>query len=105
MKMCIYHISKATVSIGKTKKAQKSTISTMSTPINKRSDDRIMLLLRAIPMPIENPTSPFLYSFFTGLKKVRNSMGTEKKSKNAPLKALKYLRIEKGACPNQKARI
>lgn len=39
--------------------------------------------LTAIPMPIENPTKPSRYSFFSGLKKVWIRIGREKSWKKA----------------------
>jgi hypothetical protein len=105
MKIHNYSTSKATVSNGKAKNPQNRAASIRRTPENKTSEVKIMQLLTKIPIAIENPTKPFLYSFFTGLKKVRSNMGTEKKSKNAPLNILKYFRIENGACPNQNPRI
>jgi len=36
---------------------------------------------RKIPKTIEKRTSPFLYSFFNGLKKVCSKSGTEKRCK------------------------
>lgn len=36
-----------------------------------------------IPIPIENPTKPFLYSFFIGQKNVRIKSGKENSCKNA----------------------
>ena len=82
-------MSNATVIIGKTKNPNRRSISNTNTPTNKISEAKIIQLLTTIPIPIENPTSPLRYSFLTGLKKVCSSIGTEKKLKNALLKALK----------------
>lgn len=39
---------------------------------------KIKTLFMKIPIPIENPTKPFLYSFLTGLKKVLINKGKER---------------------------
>lgn len=54
-----------------------------------------------MPIPIEKPTSPSLYSFFRGLKKVRISSGRENSSKNALLICPKYLISRTGDSRNQ----
>ena len=57
-----------------------------------------------IPIPIENPTSPFRYSFFQGLKYVFNKRGKENNCKNALLKEAKKETSHLGASKNQNFR-
>ncbi len=54
-----------------------------------------------IAMPIENPTSPSLYSLFHGLRNVRTKSGREKSCKNAVLTDIKYAISPRGASKNQ----
>ena len=54
-------------------------------------------VLIKIPIPMENPTKPFRYSFFSGLKKVLMKVGSEKRTKKASLRERKNLRIPTGA--------
>ena len=53
---------------------KSSSIRNTSTKNNERP---IKKDFRNIPKTMENKTSPFLYSFFRGLKKVLKSKGTE----------------------------
>ncbi len=57
----------------------------------------IKRLLITIPMKMENPIKPCLYSFFQGLKKVFNIRGKEKALKKALSKEIKNLTIFFGA--------
>lgn len=64
---------------------------------NKNKSKRIKKVLINIPIPIEKTTSPSLYSFFKGLKKVFKNKGREKRFKNALFKELKNNKIPIGA--------
>lgn len=83
--------------MGQRRKLINNKISTKISPANIIISAKINIDLKIIPINIENPTNPFLYSFFQGLKKVFNIRVTEK----SPIKALfrdkKNLRSEMGA--------
>lgn len=64
----------------------------------------IKILLIAIPMPIENPTKPRLYSFLMGIKNVLRSNGSERSCRNERLKEEKKAIISRGASKNQNLR-
>jgi hypothetical protein len=64
----------------------------------------ISKLLTIIPIALEKPTNPSLYSFFSGLKNVFKSSGSEKSWKNALLSDWKKPSIEAGASIYQNLR-
>lgn len=55
-----------------------------------------------IPMTIENPTKPSLYSFFQGLKKVFIKRGNDTSWIKNLFKEIKNLKTEIGTSKNQK---
>lgn len=57
-----------------------------------------------IPIAIEKPTKPFLYSFFQGLKKVFTRRGKENNCKKALFKEAKKEIKARGASKNQNFR-
>ena len=74
----------------------KSARSVISLKITRRKITRSMKMsadLTKIPMPIENPTNPFLYSFFKGLKKVRTIRVSDRICKIAWFTERKYFAI------------
>lgn len=77
----------------------------INSPNNKRKNNvkstKITQLLISIPIPIENPTKPCLYSFFQGLKKVLNKSVKENNRSNAELTEPKKPIRETGASINQ----
>jgi len=87
--------------IGNIKKTKKNLISKTIKQINKNKSAKMNKLLIAIPIKMENPTKPCLYSFFQGLKKVLIIKVSEKTSKNALFKDAKKRRIFKGASKYQ----
>lgn len=65
------------VIIGNARKRPKITTSEIKRGIKIINPIRINTDLIAIPIPLENPTKPFLYSFFKGLKNVFKKSGSE----------------------------
>lgn len=63
--------------MGKSKNATNKTISTVNNPKNNVKPAVIKSVLIIIPIKIEKPTSPSLYSFFQGLKNVLIIKGSE----------------------------
>jgi hypothetical protein len=57
--------------------------------VNKNKSATINIDLKTIPIKIEKPISPFLYSFFQGLKKVLIIREREKRLKKALFKCKK----------------
>lgn len=68
---------------------------------NKIISAKITNVFIEIPINIENPTSPFLYSFFHGLKYVFTKIGREKRLRNALFKEAKKPISPFGASKNQ----
>jgi hypothetical protein len=73
----IYKESNNIVTIGKAKKKNSTANSQTSNKKRKTTSITIKPDLMIIPIAIENPTSPSLYSFFNGLKNVRRKRGSE----------------------------
>ena len=63
---------------GHKRNPRKIPISTRKSPTKRRRLAKITHALINIPMPIENPINPSLYSFFQGLKNVLRRSGIEK---------------------------
>lgn len=59
----------------------------------KSSAKRMRNIFTTIPAIIENATKPFLYSFFSGLKRVWSKMGTERRWRTYTFKEPKNPRI------------
>lgn len=59
-------------------KKARNVISKKSTPRKTVKSIKIKTVFTKIPIPIEKITSPFLYSFLRGLKKVRTIRGRER---------------------------
>ena len=55
-----------TVKTGKSKNPPRRKSSTSSNPANNKRSTTMNIVFTAIPIPSENPTSPFLYSFLSG---------------------------------------
>ncbi|MCL5438553.1 MAG: hypothetical protein M1268_01015 [Patescibacteria group bacterium] len=68
---------------------------------NNTKSTRITHVLISIPIPIENPTNPCLYSFFHGLKKVLTKSVRENNLSNAELTEAKNEKSDFGASKNQ----
>ena len=83
--------------IGQVKKNTNTSASTQTKAENSNRSAVINKLLITIPIKIEKPIKPFLYSFFHGLKKVLNINGREKALKNDLFNDPKYLKSKKGA--------
>lgn len=82
-------------------KAANAKISTNNRRRKRTKSAKITKLFIKIPIALEKPTSPCLYSFFHGLKYVFTRRGTEKSSKNALFNEAKKLKSEMGASINQ----
>src|SRR3989344_3079453 len=68
---------------------------------NKTKSTAINSVLKAIPIIMENLTSPSLYSFFHGLKNVFTIRGSEKALKNDLFRFKKYPKRRTGASKYQ----
>ena len=68
---------------------------------NKIRSAVITKVFMNIPMAIENPTKPFLYSFFQGLKQVFTRIGREINLRKELFKEAKKISIVLGASRNQ----
>lgn len=64
---------------GKTRKLTKNNNSKSSKNNRTKKSKNIRKLLVAIPIPMENPTRPCLYSFLRGLKNVFIIAGSDKR--------------------------
>lgn len=71
---------------------------------SKQRSAKIMKLLINIPIAMENPTNPSLYSFFNGLKYVLTKRGSEKRWMEALLSDAKKLTSTTGASMYQNLR-
>ena len=69
--------SKNIVAAGQSIKAIKNMASANKRRLNNIVSTKINRVLIKIPIPIENPTKPSLYSFFQGLKYVFTKIGRE----------------------------
>lgn len=87
--------------IGQSTKPAKNNTSTVKKNIIRKISARITKVLMNIPIKIENPTNPSLYSFFQGLKYVFTKRVKENKLRNALLREPKNLKIPKGASQYQ----
>lgn len=68
--------------MGKIKNPAKTAASKISRKTKENKPTKINKDLKAIPIKMENFTSPSLYSFFQGLKNVLSIKGIEKTLKN-----------------------
>jgi len=66
------------VAAGNKRKAKNTTTSISNITIKIIKSTKIRNVLRIIPITREKTTNPSLYSFFSGLKKVRRKSGSEK---------------------------
>lgn len=84
---CIHIVTnkREIVTKGKMINPKKRTASRRRRGRNKIKAKSIMADFTAIPIPLENPTRPFLYSFFKGLKNVLSNKKTENTSKYTSL--------------------
>jgi len=64
---------------------------------NIKISAKMTSVLINMPIPIEKPTSPSLYSFFHGRKYVFSKSGREKSRRNALLREVKKVKRATGA--------
>jgi hypothetical protein len=100
----IFVNNKNIVPIGHIIKAIKNASSNNKSIINKTISVIITIDFTNIPIPIENPTNPFLYSLFHGLKKVLIKSGRENNCKKALFSDPKKPKMPMGASRYQNLR-
>jgi hypothetical protein len=96
---------KTKVATGQIKNPIKKTASSKIKPAKRIRSAMIKRLFIIIPIKIEKPTNPSLYSFFQGRKNVLIIKGSEKTPKKFLFKDRKNLKIFFGASRYQNLRI
>lgn len=92
------------VAAGHKRKKEKNTISTTRIMAKIIISATITKVFKNIPIAIEKSTSPFLYSFFQGLKKVFISKGSDRSESKDEFRDVKNLIILNGASRYQNFR-